>query len=549
MQIYHDKCFINPTEKIIAFNNLEFINALYKLEEYRKQNFHILGYIRYCAKDIFLGKYINSEYPLLYFEAFKTYTHYTPQKQNKHINIYSEPEITFEQYSKALNKIKQHIKKGNTYEVNYTYPYKVYADETGFELYNNILPKQKTPYNTYIKNSYEEILSFSPELFFRLEGNSITTKPMKGTIARGNNEQEDINNREFLKNDIKNKAENVMIVDLLRNDLSKIAKTGSVNVDKLFEIEAHPTVYQMTSEISAELKDSTTLYNILDAIFPCGSITGAPKTSTMNIIENLEYLPREIYCGAIGYISKNNMEFSVPIRILQKKNSDKYYQYHVGGAIVWDSDIDDEWEETITKKKILDTDIECQLVETLLIEKGKANFFEEHKNRITNSARELNYKFRPANFKFDTSTDSIARFLLYKDGTYNIEYSAITPTHSNKIKLAKDQTNSKNRLLYHKTNFRPWYNIDIDKYFDIIFLNEKGELTEGTRSNIVLKLNNNLYTPPLECGLLNGVYRQHLINNKKVTEKILYKEDLLNAEKIYCINSVRGIKEVQYALD
>lgn len=545
MQIYHDKCFIEPITKIIAFNNLEFKKALSEIEEYRKKNFYILGYIRYCAKDIFMGLEINSKYPLLYFEVYDSFTEYSPYSPQKRINIYSEPQITFEQYKDALTKIKQHIAKGDTYEVNYTYPYKVYTDTDNLTLYNSLLTKQQTNYNTFIVNDFEELLSFSPELFFKLENNKITTKPMKGTISRGKTEEEDLRNKEFLQKDIKNRAENVMIVDLLRNDLSNIAKTGTVNVNKLFEIEAHPTVYQMTSEISAELKENTSLYNILKAIFPCGSITGAPKISTMNIIDSLEYYSREIYCGAIGYITKNNMEFSVPIRILQKKKENNYYQYNAGGAIVWDSEIKDEWEETVIKKKILDTNIEYQLLETLLIQNGEVKFFEEHLNRLKQSAKSLQYCFNTTDFKFDISKDCIARFLLSKDGKYNIEYRDINELPNNKIVIANDYINSENPYLYHKTTFRPWYKYILEDYFDILFFNEKQELTEGTRSNIVLQIEGELYTPPVKSGILNGIYRQHLLNTGKVKEKTLYKKDLLNAEKIFCINSVRGMIEVE----
>ena len=545
MQIYHNKCFIEPIKKIVAFNNTEFKNALSELEEYRQQDFYILGYIRYCAKDIFSGAVIASKLPLLYFEVYDNYIDYIPYSPKKNVNIYSEPQISFEQYQDALTKIKQHIAKGDTYEVNYTYPYKVYTDADNLKLYNYLLAKQQTKYNTFIINDWEEVLSFSPELFFRVKNNKIMTKPMKGTVARGKNEQEDLANKEFLQKDIKNRAENVMIVDLLRNDLSKIAKTGTVNVDKLFEIEAHPTVYQMTSKISAELKANTTLYNIFAAIFPCGSITGAPKVSTMNIIDELEYFPREIYCGAIGYITKNNMEFSVPIRILQKKHSDKYYQYHAGGAIVWDSDIKDEWKETVTKKKILDTDIECQLIETLLIKDGEVKFFEEHLNRLKISAQDLQYCFNTNNFKFDTSKTCMARFLLAKDGSYSIEYRELNKIDNNKIVISNDKMNSKNPYLYHKTTFRPWYKYVLEDYFDVVFFNERGELTEGSRSNIVLQLDGELFTPAVESGLLNGIYRQYLLKQNKIKEKVLYRTDLLKAEKIFCINSVRGMVEVE----
>lgn len=548
MQIYHNKCFLEPIDTITAFNNNELIEAFKKLEDLRNKDLYLLGYIRYEVKDIFLGKEIQSELPLLYFEVFDKYNEYAPYKPRKIINIYSEPEISFKQYSKAIDKIKKHISKGDTYEVNYTYPYRVYTNTDSFSLYNYLLQNQKTEYNTYIANDYEELLSFSPELFFKIKNNKITTKPMKGTAPRGNNSKEDLEQFNFLKNDIKNQAENVMIVDLLRNDLSKIAKTGTVKVDKLFEIESHPTVYQMTSEISAELANNISLYDIFKAIFPCGSITGAPKISTMEIIEELEYFKRDIYCGAIGYISKDECIFSVPIRILQKNKieDDKFYKYFVGGAIVWDSNTKSEWEETLTKKKILDTEFKYNLIETVLIKDGEIQLYDYHKKRIANSAKELGFKFNEDDFVFNTSKDCIARYERSKNGFSKIEYRDINEIKSNKIILAKTNINSQNPFLIHKTNFRAWYDFILDDYFDIIFYNEKGEITEGTRSNIVIQLGGELYTPPIKCGILNGCYRQYLIDNKKISEKILYKKDLENAEKIYCINSVRGMVEVDY---
>ena len=350
-----------------------------------------------------------------------------------------------------------------------------------------------------------------------------------------------------MKNDEKNQAENVMIVDLLRNDLSKIAKTGTVKVDKLFNIEAHPTVFQMTSEISAELEDDINLYDILKAIFPCGSITGAPKISTMNIIDDLEQYNRGIYCGAIGYLSKDECIFSVPIRILQKNRfyDKKFYNYFVGGAIVWDSDILEEWEETVTKKRILDKEVKFNLLETVLIKNGEVQLYDYHKKRIKNSAKELGFDFNEQDFIFDTSKDCIARYVRSKNGFSKIEYRKINEIKTNKIILSNSSINSNNIFLKHKTTFSPWYEFILDDYFDIIFYNEKGEITEGTRTNIVVQINGILYTPPIDCGLLNGCYRQYLIDNKKVKEKVLYKEDLETAEKIYCVNSVRGMVEVE----
>lgn len=544
MQIYSDKIFKNPIKIIKAFSNEEFKRAFEEIEKY-KSRFYLLGYIRYEAKEIFLGNQILSDLPLLYFEVFKDYETYIPS-EHQNINLTLEPQILFSDYKKAVEKIKEEIACGNTYEVNYTYDFRIPYNGDEFMLYEYFLKKQKTQYNTFIKNDYETLLSFSPELFFELEKNHIITKPMKGTVKRGNTKQEDENLKKFLFKDEKNRAENVMIVDLLRNDLGRIAKTGSVNVSKLFEIETHKTLHQMTSQIEADLKENTKLYDIFKAIFPCGSITGAPKISTMKIIDAVEKDKRGIYCGAIGFISSQKSIFSVPIRILQKQNSDNFYKYRVGGAIVWDSSIQDEWEETYTKTKFLNGDF--QLIETVRIENGKMLFKEEHFQRLKNSAKNFGFKYTQPHI--NPHQDGILRILLNKNGELSYEYKDLTYSQTNKIAISPIIISSNNNLMYHKTTFRPWFyesyaKIKNGEIYDEIFFNENNELTEGARSNIIVKINSNYYTPPLCCGLLNGIYRQKLINEGFCKEKVLYKKDLLNCEKIFCINSVRGMVEVE----
>jgi len=630
MQIFANKKFENPIATIEAFDNKSFKEAFSKIEVFRKRpNTYLLGYIRYEAKEIFLGKKIESKYPLLYFEVYSHYelcrakadqmSDFVRGKQSfdetiPNINNNISPTIDFVTYEKAINKIKEEIANGNTYEVNYTYDYKIgtesnnYGEFDGFNLYNSILPRQTTPYNAYIKNKYEEILSFSPELFFELESNKIKTKPMKGTVKRGETAEEDQKNIDFLKNDIKNRAENVMIVDLLRNDLGKIAKTGTVKVDKLFEVETHKTLHQMTSEISAELEENTTLYGIFDAIFPCGSITGAPKISTMQIIDKTEIDKREVYCGAIGLISPEKTVFSVPIRTLQKHNDEKDFLCRVGGAIVWDSTPEEEWEETQTKIKFISSN-RCfnelsqnvvglenptyknvhnyiknlQLVETILVENGEMKYKTEHFDRMKKSADELGFVFNPDILNIKPQNDCMLRVLLNKDGSFKTQELQLKEIKTSKICISKTVINSNEPLLYHKTTYRPWYEESMVKIkqgliFDEIFFNEKGELTEGARSNVILQINGKMYTPPIECGILNGVLRQvilkktsvslqifksdikiyqnanadkmlkqvqHDVNCRIIEEKKLYLSDLKNAEKIFCINSVRGIIEVK----
>ncbi len=399
MIIFGDKLFTNPVKVIKAFNKFELIDAFKQIEQL-KNEFFLAGYLRYEAFNC-----DSSDLPLLYFEVFKDYKEYESKILPFSPKIVTKPLVSFTEYSNAIRRIKDEIANGNTYEVNYTYDFEVCYDGDDFELFEYLLQKQKTPYNFYMKNPFDTVLSFSPELFFTLKDSHIITKPMKGTVKRTENIEEDI---KFLQNDEKNRAENVMITDLLRNDLGRIANTGSVQVTKLFEIETHKTLHQMTSQIEADLNDDVKLYDIFKAIFPCGSITGAPKVSTMRIIDKVEKGLRGIYCGAIGMISPEETIFSVPIRILQKHSEN--FKYRVGGAIVWDSDIQDEWEETLTKTKFLNENF--QLIETIKVENGKLLFEDEHFARMQKSAKHFGFKFEKPEIK--PEKDGILRVLIQR---------------------------------------------------------------------------------------------------------------------------------------
>lgn len=549
MQIYSDKVFKNPITVIKAFDSDSFVRAFEKIESL-KENYYLVGYIRYEVKDVFLGKQITSKTPLLYFEVFENFEKFEPKQNPKEVFLFPKPDITFEDYKKGFDTIKDEISQGNTYEVNYTFDFSIDTEYSAEDIYHYFLQIQQTPYNAFLSNDYEMILSFSPELFFRKNGRHVLTKPMKGTISRGKTDLEDKQNIEFLHNDEKNRAENVMIVDLLRNDLGRISKTGSVKVPKLFEIETHKTLHQMTSEVESDLRDDVSLYQLFESIFPCGSITGAPKISTMKIIENVEVGKRDVYCGAIGLIHGDFCEFSVPIRILQKTKDSSVYKYRAGGAIVWDSDVKDEWDEAFVKTSFLwQNTKEWKLIETLNVKNGVAEFFEEHISRMRNSAKVLGFEFNSEihNLKFDK--DGIYRIELSKNGDISLSYRENKPSTSNKIVISSQRVNSTDVFLKHKTTYRPYYAESLEKIrqgeiYDEIFFNEKGELTEGSRSNVVLELDGQLYTPPLSCGLLNGIYRQFLLDNGKCLEKVLTKTDLANASKIYCVNSVRGAREV-----
>jgi len=529
MLIYANKIFNTPIETIEIFAPSEVKSALDKIELLQSKGYYLVGYIRYDLNTA-------SNLPLVYFEAFDSFEPFEQKIPEQKIGTIVKPLITKEEYTEKVAYIKEQIKNGITYEVNYTYPSALKTNASEIELYHYLLQNQKTPYNAFLQNKYETILSFSPELFFVKQGNKILTKPMKGTIKRGATDEEDAALKNFLFNDLKNRTENIMIVDLLRNDLGRISKPGTVRADKLFDVEQHKTLFQMTSEISSELKDGVTLHDIIQAIYPCGSITGAPKISTMEIIDATEHKPREVYCGAIGYIHGDEIIFSVPIRILQKKNGETEYRYDAGSAITWSSTVEDEWNETLTKAKFLETDFS-------LIETGITDF-EMHIARLKNSAKALGFTWNSDIEKIKFNPSIVNRIELFKDGRFEVTTRAIpAPKVNPKIRIAH-KVNSANPFLYHKTSIRLPFPKDV---FDEICVNEKGELTEGTFTNIGVQLNGTIYTPPVECGLLNGVTRQKLLRDGKIKEKILYPSDLQNAEKIYCFNSVRGMVEVEWS--
>lgn len=527
--------FTNPSEELVAFTKDEFFECLDKINELKKKYF-IAGYIRYEAYKFLENTNQKFEKPALYFGVYKQPTNIKLNKNSYKPYITTEKQITKSTYQNKINTIKDEIAKGNTYQVNYTYENKVKAYCSDKNLYLSLRNKQQTSYGAFIKNDFDTIMSFSPELFFEIKNKKISTRPMKGTASRGNSKEKDEEQKKFLANDEKNRAENLMIVDLLRNDIGKISH--NVNVKSLFDIETYKTLHQMTSTIEGNLKTNDAR-QWLEALFPCGSITGAPKINTMKIIEKTEEDERGVYCGAIGYFSPNKTVFSVPIRTLQK--SDTYWSYRVGGGIVWDSKCDEEWAEAELKTSFLQPSTNFELIETMLIEDSKIKYKNEHLERLKKSAKFFGFKLNKLpKIKIK---NGILRISLNKNGEINFEIKPLNALPK-KIKFSDTFIDSQNVWLQHKTTYRPWYETDLENYFDLIFSNEKNEITEGTRCNIFIKKDGKLFTPPTKCGLLNGVLRQKLIDKGECQEKILYKKDILEADEIYCGNSVRGLVKV-----
>ncbi|MGB9591124.1 MAG: aminodeoxychorismate synthase component I, partial [Candidatus Kryptoniota bacterium] len=476
--------------------------------------------------------------------------------------------IGYNEYAGKIKKIKYWLSNGHTYQVNFSFSALLDSTLDPFDLYTLLRKNQKTPYCAYIDTGSDCILSFSPELFFRLQGRKITVKPMKGTAPRGRWYEEDEEIKRWLSLDSKNKSENVMIVDLLRNDLGKIAEFGSVRTVGLFEVETHPTLHQMTSTVTAKLKQDVAFKDIFRHIFPSGSVTGAPKIRTMEIIKSLERARRGIYCGAIGYIApKKKAVFSVPIRTLQKdrtkgRRNKVQWTYNVGSGIVWDSSTRAEWEECMTKCRfITDRNVpDFEIFESILWN-GRLVYLKEHLERLKRSAGFFGYTFSGKEMKttitnIRSSLNGVknhkVRIFLNSQGCIRYDY---VPLDMDTLKcepivlLADSVVDSKNVYLYHKTTHRLWYNnatssIEKGNCFDLVFFNENGEITECSRANIFIQMNGKLYTPPVHCGLLPGILRERLIKSKMCMERVFKIDDLNRAEAVYWGNSVRGLVKV-----
>jgi para-aminobenzoate synthetase / 4-amino-4-deoxychorismate lyase len=470
------------------------------------------------------------------------------------------------EYGRAIDRIKRYIAAGDTYQVNYTFDTRVTTPDAPWDLYCALRNHQRVPYGAFVSTDDITLLSFSPELFFERQLGAIRTKPMKGTAPRGATPQEDRSLRDGLARDPKNQAENVMIVDLLRNDLGRICRTGSVRVERLFELETHATLHQMTSTVRGTLRPGTSFADIMRALFPCGSVTGAPKLRTMEIIDELERGRRGVYCGALGYLApRGRAAFSVPIRTLQRTRGERHWRYRVGSGVIWDSRADEEWRECETKTAMLTRrEPGFEVFESMLWRAGRYRYLDDHTRRLVRSARNFAFPVSTRQFlefarraarTFDDGRPRKVRVFLNSAGAMRWDAEAIASageTAAPTALLSATPIDSSEPLLYHKTTHRPWYQPAVKRIrahacFDVIFTNRRGEITEGARSNVFAELKGKLYTPPVRCGVLPGVLRGRLLKSGACGERVLTVGDLRAAEALYCGNSVRGLVRVRLA--
>lgn len=460
-------------------------------------------------------------------------------------------------HARKLARIMEALKAGEIYQINHTFPVTFRMEGDALSLYRTLRRAQPVPYGAYIDTGDRRVLSWSPELFVRSSKGILETRPMKGTASRGIDKDEDDANASALAADEKSRAENLMITDLLRNDLSRISRPGSVHVPALFTVERYKTILQMTSTVKAERDNCKDFSHLIRALFPCGSITGAPKLRAMDLIGTLEDSPRGLYTGAIGWAAPDgDLCFSVAIRTAVEQ-ADGCFQFGVGSGIVADSNMAKEYEECRLKAQFMDYNAsEFSLIETLAWHPNSGYVeLSRHLHRLRMSAAYFNFPFdktaardvlHNAATLFRTSMS--VRFLLGRQGTSSVTATGLGGW-PNPVQLAlmAERLDSRDPFVRHKTTRRHHYEKPLRRAIheqgadEVIFLNERGELCEGARSTLFLRKGDDLLTPPLRSGLLPGIFRSHMIETGKAREAILYPSDLANSPEIFVGNSVRGL--------
>jgi para-aminobenzoate synthetase/4-amino-4-deoxychorismate lyase len=468
-------------------------------------------------------------------------------------------------YISSIDAIKKYIISGDTYQVNFTTQTRFTLAGTADNLFLRLIFNQSAPYSAFINTGQSIIVSLSPELFFETDQSVIRCRPMKGTSCRGINPHHDAHLRETLFQSEKNRAENLMIVDLMRNDINAIDRATCAQTISLFDIEEYETVFQMTSTIESVHPPGTGLSTIIRTLFPCGSVTGAPKRRTMEIIDSLERSQRGIYTGAIGLLTPHKAVFSVPIRTAVIDTKTNIGTIGTGSGIIWDSSPVDEYAETMSKIDFFtDQNPPFYIFETMLFENGRVFLLDEHCDRLKRSASRFRFiyddtvirKKLAVSIATLTSTAKI-RLALYKWGAVDIdieegEFTIKTPVD---IRLSENIIDSGDLFRYYKTSRRELFSQERnrlrgDGIFEVIFANEKGNLTEGSITNLFLRINGRWHTPSVDDGLLEGVYRNYFITLHDAIETPLRRGDIFAADKMIIVNSLRKeirVKRVLFA--
>jgi para-aminobenzoate synthetase / 4-amino-4-deoxychorismate lyase len=473
------------------------------------------------------------------------------------------PDWTDDEHARAVVEVREHIAAGETYQCNLTDRLRAPLAGDPEDLYARLALAQRGAYNAYLDLGRHVVASASPELFFDWTGDVVRTRPMKGTAPRGRTTTEDREQSRLLRSSSKEQAENLMIVDLLRNDLGRVAEVGSVVVDELFSLERYPTVWQMTSQVSARVRAGTGLLDLFRALFPCGSVTGAPKRRTMQLIADLEPTPRGIYCGAVGLVAPPTApfraRFNVAIRTAVVDRCTGEAVYGAGGGITWGSEPAAERAELLAKAAVLAHDVtEHRLLETLAFVPGKGlRNVDRHLARMADSADWAGFRF-DRTVVADTVGRAVARrteparvrILLPRDGDVEVELQAMPPAGTRPVRLALDDdpVDATSPWLQHKTTRRDVYLTRALRHpeaDDVVLVNQHGELTETTTANLALRIGGRWWTPPTTSGCLPGIERGRLLESGRLQERRLTVADLWQAEQVAVLSSLRGWREAR----
>ena len=558
----------DPRETIIAETAAEVPRALTCLDEQLRRGCFVAGFLAYDA-GLELDKPIGSRHPLAgplvwlgVYDQCRAFAAEqidlgppTPCSDIARLRL----GIAEDQYLAAVQRVKQYIAAGDVYQINFTCKLRFENAGPARGLFSRLRRAHPVCHSAWINMGRRQVISLSPELFLRRTGAEVRTRPMKGTLRRGRWWEEDETLARSLPADEKNRAENVMIVDLMRNDLGRLCRPGTVQVAEALRVERYQTLFQMCSEVVGHLRDGVSTEQLLRATFPPGSVTGAPKLRAIEIIDELEHEARGVYCGAIGLFRPGgDCLLNVAIRTIVQQ--DGQCELGIGSGIVADSDPRAEWAEIWLKSRFLHAEHQAfELLETLLLPAGRpAMFLEEHLARLGRSAAYFGWEFPEARLRAaveraaaEASGDCRLRLLLGDGGQCRAESSPVdrTPPEPVKALLAPRRTDPADVLLYHKTTARTAYDADWrdarrQGYFDLVYRNLDGRVTEGAITNLIAEIHGQWYTPPVECGLLPGIWRAAKLAEGRLRQRAMTLADLLGATRIVLGNSVRGDVEL-----
>ena len=456
-----------------------------------------------------------------------------------------------------VEAVREAIAAGDTYQCNLTTRLRSRFRGDAFGLYGDLAHRQRGGHHAFLDLGRHTVVSASPESFFDWEGPLLRTAPMKGTAARGHGLAEDSAAREALQASEKDRAENVMIVDLLRNDLARVSEAGSVQVTELLRAEQYPTLWQLTSRIQGRPRPETGLVEVLEALFPCGSITGAPKLSTMALIAELEDAPRGAYCGALGYLAPGpapRARFNVAIRTVVIDGADGSAVYGAGGGITWGSTAAAEYDELLVKSAVLPTEEQepFALLETFAVTGGEARNLEAHLARMLDSAEHFGIPVEEEVLAAAAREavagagpgSTLLRLALRRDGALEVSSRPLS-TSAEPVRLALDTVRSvfPAALSAHKTTVRSHFTAARERHpgaEDVVLLGEHGRAVETSIATLAVRIDGTWCTPPLDDGCLDGVGRRLAIEREELNERPLTAEMLRGAEQLAVLSSARG---------